>query len=409
MKIIKRLFLPTLLLAIIAVPRLASATILFQDNFESYTSLPGNPWYSYNDVTFEPTGGYGGSKGIKIYYPNSSNWGGLGFNLYSYLGNRSEYYIQYHVKVDTAATGGSKFLKWFGLGDSQGGYANTTFGMYYWSDHLEQISYGPGTGLQNDTQAVIQYAGTATDPLVSVTIHTGNKTVNDGQWHLIQAHVKYNTNGNRDGVYDIWYDGVQAVHAQNITNRNNANTMIWNTVEWGGYTDAPEFTGGPWSIYVDDVVISDSFITSANGTKYETENLAVAAQTSGIPERVADDSRFSNGAGTFFDATAATQFVTYDVPNITAGSYDVRIGVKQWNNKGIWQLAISRMDSQNSPVNLASPADEYAAGEVFTEIDLGNWTPATTSDKAFKFTVTGKNASSSGYGLAFDYIKLIPQ
>jgi hypothetical protein len=27
----------------------------------------------------------------------------------------------------------------------------------------------------------------------------------------------------------------------------------------------------------------------------------------------------------------------------------------------------------------------------------------------FKFTVTGKNASSSGYGLTFDYIKLTLQ
>ena len=56
--------------------------------------------------------------------------------------------------------------------------------------------------------------------------------------------------------------------------------------------------------------------------------------------------------------------------------------------------------------NVGSPVDEYSSGEVFKEVDLGNWTPGTTSDKAFKFTVTGKNASSAGYGLAFDGSRL---
>jgi hypothetical protein len=142
---------------------------------------------------------------------------------------------------------------------------------------------------------------------------------------------------------------------------------------------------------------------------FETENLSVAAQTSGIAERIVADARFSNGNGTFFDSTAVNQFVTYDVPNVAAGTYDVRVGVKNWNNKGIWQLAISRMDQQGSPTNVGSPVDEYTASEVFTEVDMGNWTPGSTSDKAFRFMVTGKNASSAGYGLAFDYIKLVPQ
>ena len=143
--------------------------------------------------------------------------------------------------------------------------------------------------------------------------------------------------------------------------------------------------------------------------KFETENLAVAAQTSGVTERVATDARFSNDAGTFFDATAVSQFVSYDVPNVGAGTYDVRIGVKDWNNKGIWQLNIARLDGTGGSSNVGSPYDEYTAGEVFTEIDMGHWTAGSTSDKAFKFTVTGKNSSSAGYGLAFDYIKLVPQ
>ena len=141
----------------------------------------------------------------------------------------------------------------------------------------------------------------------------------------------------------------------------------------------------------------------------EAESLIVAAQTSGVTYRIVSDSRFSGGAGSFFDATASGQYLTFDVPNITVGTYDVRVGLKNWNNKGIFQLAISRLDQQGSPTNVGVPVDQYNANEVFTEVDCGNWTPGTTSDKAFRFMVTGKNASSSGYGLAIDYIKLIPQ
>jgi hypothetical protein len=149
--------------------------------------------------------------------------------------------------------------------------------------------------------------------------------------------------------------------------------------------------------------------TSSSGTRYEAENLSVAAQTSGVTYRVVADSRFSNGEGSYFDATAVGQFVTFDVPAVSAGTYDVRVGVKGWNNKCQWQLAISRLDSQGSPTNVGPVVDTYTAGETFYEVDLGDWTPGSTSDKAFKFTVTGKNASSSGYDMAIDYMTLIPQ
>lgn len=153
-------------------------------------------------------------------------------------------------------------------------------------------------------------------------------------------------------------------------------------------------------------------VLTLNGTpvsKYETENLSIAAQTSGVTVTTSADPQFSNTAGTFLNATATGQFVTYDVPNLAAGTYDVRVGVKTWNNKGIWQLAISRMDQQGSPTNVGSPIDEYSANTGYAEVDLGSWTPGTTSDKAFRFMVTSKNASSSGYQIAFDYIRLIKQ
>ena len=83
--------------------------------------------------------------------------------------------------------------------------------------------------------------------------------------------------------------------------------------------------------------------------------------------------------------------------------------MKTWNNKGTWQCAISRLDNLTGPTNVGPAIDEYSVNTVYTEIDLGNWTPGSSSDKAFRFMVTGKNASSSGFGVDFDYIKMIPQ
>jgi hypothetical protein len=142
-------------------------------------------------------------------------------------------------------------------------------------------------------------------------------------------------------------------------------------------------------------------------TVFEAESLAMAA-SSGDTYRTFADSTLTDGYGTILDANAVGDYVTLVVPGVAAGTYDVRVGVKMLNTRGIWQLAIGIAGNPN-PDNLAGPKDEYASTASPAELDLGNWTPGSTSDKWFRFTVTGKNAASSSYSMAFDYIKLIPQ
>ncbi len=149
-------------------------------------------------------------------------------------------------------------------------------------------------------------------------------------------------------------------------------------------------------------------ITDCWSIKFETENLAVAA-TSGDTHRIIDDPQFSGGEGTILDANAVGDFVSYNVPGVAAGTYDVRIGIKKFNPRGIFQLEVSRLDGTGGTSFVGPAVDEYSATTLFTEVDLGSWTPGSTSDKAFKFAVTGKNAASSGYSIAFDYIKLTPR
>ncbi len=141
--------------------------------------------------------------------------------------------------------------------------------------------------------------------------------------------------------------------------------------------------------------------------KYEAELLTVAGST-GPGYHDGSDVNMSGDEGVFLDANAVGNSLTLLVPSLFARSYNVKIGVKKLGSRGIYQLAIGQAGN-NSPVPLGSPQDLYSASTTYVELNLGTWTPATSGDKWFRFTVTGKNASSSGYGGGFDYIVLTPQ
>ncbi len=141
--------------------------------------------------------------------------------------------------------------------------------------------------------------------------------------------------------------------------------------------------------------------------KFEAEDLVVN-QFAGPDFREFADGSQSNGAGSILDSNAIGNYITYVVPSISAGTYDIRIGYKAFNSRGTFQLAIGTAAS-STPTKFGAPVDEYNAGTVYTEVDMGNWSPASTSDKWFWFTVTGKNTASSGFTIAVDYIKLIPR
>lgn len=173
--------------------------------------------------------------------------------------------------------------------------------------------------------------------------------------------------------------------------------------------------------YWDDIggsyesLLNSDFTVKPNGqvvasyfSDYETELLTVFGKSSDTHDIIAD-SHFSDGQGTILRADAVADYVTYTLPKVAAGTYDVRVGVKMLNTRGQFQLAASRTDN-NTYGNIGPVQDEFdpGTGGVYTEFAVGTWSASSTSDKAFRFTVTGKNAASAGYSLCFDYITLIP-
>ncbi len=133
---------------------------------------------------------------------------------------------------------------------------------------------------------------------------------------------------------------------------------------------------------------------------FETERLSVQA-LSGATHSVVSDVNLSAGAGTQLNATGAGQYVTYSVPVSEVGTYKLKVGVKTGPKRGIFQLSLNG-------VNRGKPQDEYSAANAYSVRDLGYITFTVGGNKAFKFLVTGKNASSGGYSLGLDYLELVP-
>jgi hypothetical protein len=173
----------------------------------------------------------------------------------------------------------------------------------------------------------------------------------------------------------------------------------------GASTAYVGFTGGTGGSTATQEIITWNYAVGTPTTKtpiqFETENLLSSSVSSGPTYRAFAWAGFTNGNGTTLDSTKVGDNVAITLNIPTAGTYDVKYAVKMYNTRGIDQLAVNG-------TNLGPTEDEYSATEVWKEFDMGN-VPLAAGNQVFRFTVTGKNAASSGYTLSWDYIKLTPQ
>ncbi|UKS26805.1 GH36 C-terminal domain-containing protein [Paenibacillus sp. HWE-109] len=142
-------------------------------------------------------------------------------------------------------------------------------------------------------------------------------------------------------------------------------------------------------------------VTINSGTKFEAESLTTLVSTGDTSANGADAAA-SNGSLSYGNFNAAGDWIQYTVNVPSPGTYRLKTQVKKHPSRGTAQLYIDGT-AQGSPI------DEYQSAQAYVEVDLGNVTFNTAGNKLFKFQVTGKNASSSGYGLATDYIRLTYQ
>ncbi len=262
------------------------AATLFQDNFNSYTGNPnGHGWNAdnlWNTAQVVSGAGSDGSNALRITFDADqlNRWCD-----WSPSQNLQEFYVKFDFKMDCGSgtcAGGAKFLKIFGQNVSSS-YANTTTAFDYGtpSPVFTGLSYG-ATGNQRDTASVLWYDGSKTIESggVSPTVAakgTGNIDPKDGKWHTWEVHMKYNDDGQSNGIYEVWYDGVQVLGATGVNNRSTSSPPYVQSIQLGGWNQ--NYGGKPYYIYYDNVVVSTTRVTSSGATSLPApSNLTVTSK-----------------------------------------------------------------------------------------------------------------------------------
>ncbi len=135
---------------------------------------------------------------------------------------------------------------------------------------------------------------------------------------------------------------------------------------------------------------------------YEAESLT-RALSSGDTSSVNGDSDCSSGRGLMVNTNAVNDFVTLTTPSIAAGTYNVKVRVREYTTRATVQALAG--PAGGSLVTLGPSMDWYNPSSTHNEFDVGNWTTDTNGNKSVQFRVTGKNAASSDYRMHIDYIK----
>ena len=140
--------------------------------------------------------------------------------------------------------------------------------------------------------------------------------------------------------------------------------------------------------------------TRALGTSVTLEAEGLTRTASATGSQVTAEAGASGGQYVQLSGTpAAGAWIEFMLPNVAAGTYDVKILYKANFNRGIVQASIDG-------VNQGSPCDQYAAAAAQqVACSLASKT-LTAGNHTVRFTVTGKNASSSGFMMVIDQISL---
>ena len=132
---------------------------------------------------------------------------------------------------------------------------------------------------------------------------------------------------------------------------------------------------------------------------YEAENLT--RTVSGATASVGADASASGGSLVYFSADGAGDYIEFTTPNVTAGTYSVKLAYKAHPNRGQHSLRID-----GTPVG--GTLDQYAATAGFLESTFGTVTFAASGPHLIRLTSTGKNAAAGAFTISADKFTLTP-
>lgn len=237
---------------------IANAAVLFQDDFDGYIDgLENHGWTVGNSISVvSGTECYSG-RCAKIQFTSE---GTSDYILTRHIGYNEAYYQFRFKRTNHTTCGGCKFLKLRAV-DTWDNYANITFQMDYGSGIIDQVDHGCGISLTNDQGCGGRLGNSVTWNENGVVVTAGQMyDFPDENWHVFEAYVKLNSDGNADGAYTMWVDGVKYREVINVKMRDDQNPSAFSYMLLGDYNRYDNCESYLYELYYDNVVISDRYI-----------------------------------------------------------------------------------------------------------------------------------------------------
>ncbi len=197
--------------------------------------------------------------------------------------------------------------------------------------------------------------------------------------------------GTNTGAVESWFNGsatTDPYNAGTVTVGATGNKTIRFSVTGkdGGSTG--------FKLAIDKIILTPGGGGGVNGGTFQAEDLTrnSGGATTGL-----------NGAGTWvnLNADGTGDWVEFTLPNIAAGTYNLDVNINKFNNGGRAQTSVNGTNT--------GAVESWFNGSATTDpFDAGNVTFATTGGQTIRFSVTGKDAASTGFKLAIDSITLTP-
>jgi len=247
-----------------------------------------------------------------------------------------------------------------------------------------------------------QYVQLSGTPAVGAWIEFTLPNVAAGTYDV---KILYKANFNR-GIVQASIDGTNqgpacdqyaAAAAQQV-----ACSLASKTLTAGNHTVRFTVTGKNASSSGFMMVIDQISLTATGGggttVAFEAEALTRTASATG--SQVTSEAGASGGQYVQLSGTpAAGAWIEFTLPNVAAGTYDLKVLYKANFNRGIVQASIDG-------VNQGPACDQYAAAAAQqAACSLASKT-LTAGNHAMRFTVTGKNGSSTGFMMVIDQMSL---
>lgn len=242
------------LISFLIIPFFTEA-VTFSDDFDSYLNEQEVESAGWNlDYTTLESSGCRSGKCLKADITATGTRWYIMHNL-----NEAEPYIRFYAKrVGFDGSGGNKFLKLFGENIDYVNYANITFGQEYTNGIFRTVNTGGGEGLENDTTCNWYWSAHSLPCIGTANLTTGDLDMEDNRWYAFEVHVYPNTNGNFDGIIQVWVDGVKRLDYSNLRMRNDNNIRNFTDMSFVNYIGGT--LAGNYEMWFDDVVVSDEYI-----------------------------------------------------------------------------------------------------------------------------------------------------